>query len=500
MKNVILFLSLILFVKAGFSQPIPADSLYLGLSRPGDSAVVFAPGRISIPGRNEACITFSPDGKTFFYSIEFWPSPGTPFIFKYEYKNNKWNGPDTASFSKNRLTNEPFFAFNGSRVYLDANPTQNQVGAVDLSYVTKNDTVWSNPISLGSPPNLSVDQYHPCIVADTSVYFSASNGLIVRSQFHNGVYQPRTILPFPINYANTTQTWGDPYVAPDESFIIFKSSRSGGFGGNDIYISYKKSNGNWTNPKNLGSKINTQFDEASGDITPDGNYMTFGSNKDLKWVSASFINALRYTNFIPYLKNQIPGQVDTVGKLLNYTFPDSTFIDDDGNNTLTYTATLSNGSALPSWINFNPATRTFTFNPTATGTTGIKITATDTAGASASCIFNLNVVDHTFIHEPNGQIINDYKLFQNFPNPFNPSTVVSYSLPYSSNVSLKLYDVAGKEIAVLVNSYLKSGMYDVNLDLNKLNLASGIYFYCLSAADQNSNLVFRETKAMNYIK
>jgi len=500
MRIIIYTLLLFVSVNTVFSQPIPDDSLYLAQVRPGDSSVVFAPGRISISGRNESCITFSPDGKTLFHSIEFWPSPGIPFIIKYEYKNNKWTGPDTASFSKNRLTNEPFFAFNGSRVYLDANPTQNQVGSVDISYVTKTDTAWSNPISMGSPPNLSADQYHPSIVADTSIYFSASNGLIVRCQYHNGYYQPRTILPFPINYANTTQTWGDPYVAPDESYLIFKSTRTGGFGGNDIYISYKKPNGTWTNPKNLGNKINTQFDETSGDITPDGNYMTFGSNKDLKWVSASFVNTLKYTNFVPYLKNQIPNQTDTVGKVFNYTFPDSTFIDDDGNNTLTYSAVLSNGSALPSWINFNPSTRTFTFSPTVIGTTGIKVTATDTANATAVCNFDLNVVDHSYIHEPNGQIINDFKLSQNFPNPFNPGTVISYSLPFNSFVSLKLYDILGKEIAVLVNSNQKSGIYDVNLDMKKLNLATGVYIYTLAASNNKTGKMFRETKVMSYLK
>lgn len=500
MKTLILFTFYFLFLSTCISQPIPVDSLYFGQTHPGDSAIVFAPGKISLPNRNESCITISPDGKSIFHSVEFWPSAGIPFILHYEYKNNKWTGPDTATFSKNRMTNEPIFAFNGSRIYLDANPTLNQVGSVDLSYVTKNDTVWSNPISMGNPPNLSVDQYHPCIVADTSVYFSASNGLIVRCQYHNGIYQPRTILPFPINYANTTQTWGDPYVAADESYIIFKSTRTGGFGGNDIYISYKKSDGNWTNPKNLGSKINTQYDETSGDVTPDGNYMTFGSNKDLKWVSTSFIETLKHTNFIPYLKNQIPNLTDTVGQILNYTFPDSTFIDDDGNNTLTYTATLSGGGSLPSWINFNPSTRTFTFTPTEIGSTGLKIIATDTANATASCTFNLNVVNPISVHQINESTVSEYKLFQNYPNPFNPSTVIGYSILNNSFVSVKLYDVLGKEISTLVNSYQKRGLYNITLNMNNLNLSSGLYFYALTANESISNRIFKETRVMNYIK
>jgi len=500
MKTLSISILMLIIFNTCFGQPIPTDSLYLGQTLPGDSAIVFAPGRVSLPNRNESCMTISTDGKSIYYSIEFWPSPGTPYLLHYEYKNNKWNGPDTATFSKNRMTNEPTFAFNGSRIYLDATPTLNQVGSVDLSYVEKTDTTWSIPKSLGNPPNYTQDQYHPSIVSDTSVYFSASNGLIVRCQYRNGLYQQRVILPYPINYANTSQTWGDPFVSPDESYIIFKSTRAGGFGGNDIYISYKKLNGTWTNPKNLGNKINTQYDETSGDITPDGKYLTFGSNKDMRWVSAGFIDSLKHTNFIPYLKNQIPQQNDTVGVQFNLVIPDTTFIDDDGNNTLSYSATLGDGSPLPSWLNFNPQTRTLWGTPTTAGTSSIKITVTDNDSAKASCLFNLVVAQHTGINLMNEIMIDSYKLYQNYPNPFNPSTVISYALPENSFVSLKIYNILGKEIATLVNTLQRRGFYDITLNTNNLNLSSGVYLFSLTATEINTNKVFKENKLMNYIK
>jgi hypothetical protein len=136
----------------------------------------------------------------------------------------------------------------------------------------------------------------------------------------------------------------------------------------------------------------------------------------------------------------------------------------------------------------------------ALGSIGLKVIATDTANASATCTFTLNIVDHTSIHQQNEQIINQYKLFQNYPNPFNPNTVISYSLVNNSQVSIKIYDILGKEIATLVNSIQKRGMYDITLDMNKLNLSSGIYLYTITATETNSNKVFRETKLMNYIK
>ncbi len=80
---------------------------------------------------------------------------------------------------------------------------------------------------------------------------------------------------------------------------------------------------------------------------------------------------------------------------------------------------------------------------------------------------------------------NLFKLEQNYPNPFNPSTVIQYQVPKESFVTLKVYDMLGREAAVLVNQYLKSGIYRVNFDVDKMNkhLTSGIYFYTLRAGN-----------------
>jgi hypothetical protein len=70
-------------------------------------------------------------------------------------------------------------------------------------------------------------------------------------------------------------------------------------------------------------------------------------------------------------------------------------------------------------------------------------------------------------------------LFANYPNPFNPTTVIKYQLSDASQVSLKVYDAMGREIATLVNSYQNKSSYDVTFSAN--GLASGIYFYKLNA-------------------
>lgn len=98
----------------------------------------------------------------------------------------------------------------------------------------------------------------------------------------------------------------------------------------------------------------------------------------------------------------------------------------------------------------------------------------------------------TTFAEYNSTVPSGYKLFQNYPNPFNPGTVISYQLPVSANVSLKVYDVLGNETATLADEYKTAGNYEVEFDAT--NLPSGIYFYKLQAGD------FTETKKLTLLK
>jgi Zinc carboxypeptidase/Secretion system C-terminal sorting domain/Carboxypeptidase regulatory-like domain len=74
-----------------------------------------------------------------------------------------------------------------------------------------------------------------------------------------------------------------------------------------------------------------------------------------------------------------------------------------------------------------------------------------------------------------------YSLSQNYPNPFNPSTTIKYQLPQSGNVSLKVYDVLGREVASLANGFKSAGSYTITF--NSSSLPSGIYFYQLKVND-----------------
>ncbi len=78
-------------------------------------------------------------------------------------------------------------------------------------------------------------------------------------------------------------------------------------------------------------------------------------------------------------------------------------------------------------------------------------------------------------------IVSEFSLSQNYPNPFNPNTKINFSLPKSDYVSLRVYDMLGREVSVLVNGQLTAGEYEA--DFNAKGLSSGMYYYSLRAGE-----------------
>ncbi|MEO8232564.1 MAG: YCF48-related protein, partial [Ignavibacteriota bacterium] len=103
--------------------------------------------------------------------------------------------------------------------------------------------------------------------------------------------------------------------------------------------------------------------------------------------------------------------------------------------------------------------------------------------------------DGTFSYSDEVEVVTepfDYALYQNFPNPFNPSTIIKYEVPKISNIKLEIFDVLGRNIRTLVNAEKPAGRYEVEFDASLL--ASGIYYYRIKASD------FVQTKKMMLIK
>ncbi|QQS37761.1 MAG: T9SS type A sorting domain-containing protein [Ignavibacteriales bacterium] len=124
-------------------------------------------------------------------------------------------------------------------------------------------------------------------------------------------------------------------------------------------------------------------------------------------------------------------------------------------------------------------------------------TYTDYVTGYNSYIYRLKQVDFDGSYEYSNEVYvnggvkpDKFDLTQNYPNPFNPSTRFSYSIPQNGFVTLKIYDILGKEIATLIEKDLEAGVYEVELDMSKYSLTSGVYFYSLKAGN------FTSTKKM----
>lgn len=107
---------------------------------------------------------------------------------------------------------------------------------------------------------------------------------------------------------------------------------------------------------------------------------------------------------------------------------------------------------------------------------------------TTSVVFNVSGVKENLIDfNPN-----EYKLYTNYPNPFNPSTKIRYAIPQTSFTTLKVYSVTGKEVATLINEEKTPGVYEINFD--GAGLSSGIYFYKLHSGN------FSDIKKMILLK
>ena len=120
-------------------------------------------------------------------------------------------------------------------------------------------------------------------------------GGIRSSRLSNGEYEKPQLLNNAINSGRWT---AHPFIAADESYLIFDSERPDGYGDSDLYISFKQKDGSWGNAINLGENINSEYEDAYGSVSPDGKVMFFyrylGEGKmDIYWVDASFIKTLR---------------------------------------------------------------------------------------------------------------------------------------------------------------------------------------------------------------
>jgi hypothetical protein len=95
--------------------------------------------------------------------------------------------------------------------------------------------------------------------------------------------------------------------------------------------------------------------------------------------------------------------------------------------------------------------------------------------------------------------INTYSLYQNYPNPFNPSTIISWQVPEKCRITIKLFDILGRNLAILLNQEVGPGEHKTEFDASKYNLSSGVYLIQMETYQQGT-IKYREAKKINFLK
>jgi len=215
--------------------------------------------------------------------------------------DEKWTKPAPMTLGKKMyLEIGPFITREGSRLYYCSNKPAKENDSlvrnrnIDMWYLERERDTWGPPIHLGSEVNSdSTADWFPTISDQGRLYFfryrnrKSGSGDIFYSEKKNGKYQEAVLVK---GVENDKYHNYDPFIAPDESYMIFASKRPDGLGHDDLYISYRDKEGKWSKAKNMGSGINSKKSEYAPLLTPDGKYLFFTrGHGDIFWVDAQII-------------------------------------------------------------------------------------------------------------------------------------------------------------------------------------------------------------------
>jgi hypothetical protein len=261
--------------------PVP-DGPYLGQKPPGLTPEPFAPSIVVTDGW-EYGLTFMPDLKEAYYIRENPDTDKHEFVL-LEYKANRWHKKTVSP-----RQGQPIISPDGKTMHLGRR------------YKERSGTGWSEVKSLG--PSFQEIQIMRMTSSSQNTYvfdeigMPGGVGVIRYSRLIDGKREE----PKPFGETINTGTFNaHPFIAADESYIIWDGRRDSGYGNSDIYISFRAPDGSWGEAINLGDKINTDEWEAAASVTPDGKYLFFNrmvdreaGNVDIFWVDAQIIEDLR---------------------------------------------------------------------------------------------------------------------------------------------------------------------------------------------------------------
>lgn len=246
-----------------------------------DGPVLFAPGVVST-GMDDAHATFTADGRTLYF-LRSTPDFAHWTILVSHLERGRWQKPKVAPFSGRWADGDVFLTADEQRIYFISNrPPAGDVARHDTEIwtVVRDGSGWGTPrpvAELSSPG----DEWYPTLTRDGTIYFGSDRpgghgGCdIWRARRVGDGFGPPENLGAPLN---TAEQEVEPYVSPDETFIIFSGKRAGSQGAYDLFLTWN-CRGEWTTPQPLGAGVNSAGWDFGPRLTPDGRTFFFTSNR-----------------------------------------------------------------------------------------------------------------------------------------------------------------------------------------------------------------------------
>lgn len=296
MKKYILAVIISFLAPGLFSQEFISDHTgdYLGQIPPADSAIIFAPGIISVSNRGEYAFAISPIHDEYFYNVGKSEDTTQPYgLVRMKRVGDTWLKPQKANLNqKGFWEQEAFYSPDGNTIFYAV--SDSGYTKIWLSHKTKNG--WGKGERLNSPINDSAKRvFYATFSKNGNLYYTNADKLkIYLSENDSGAFAGFHDIGLP--------RAGHAYIAPDENFIIFDAKQAENYGKTDIYVAFKTIYGNWSEPINLGPQANTEYLETCPSLSPDGKYIFFGryndknEKSDIYWISAEIIDKVREKN------------------------------------------------------------------------------------------------------------------------------------------------------------------------------------------------------------
>ena len=274
------------------------ESPYFGQKPPGLTPEIFAPGIISIDGRYEHGISFSPNLDEVFFSAN--KKDKDPSIYFSKLKGKKWTNPKKVNFTKGLKVGEmhPFVKPMGDQIYFTAHdeftlPEHKE--SVKIWVVNRVGNSWGTAKELESPINEDFVFYPNQAKNGDLYYFNISK--------RGTYYAPNKNGKFP--KVHKVEIGGvHAFISPSQDYIVVNArNRKDSKRKSDIYVYFKEKDGTWSKAINLGNEVNSNFAETCPSITPDGKYLFFGRYNEkgglsnFYWVSTEIISKLKMAYF-----------------------------------------------------------------------------------------------------------------------------------------------------------------------------------------------------------